>query len=74
METPSRATGMSLLSKKAQPASKSLQFGALPIGLAHGVKLKRAIKEGETVRWDDVAADDAADAVRTRRAMEQAFS
>ena len=24
---------------KAQPAAKSLQFGALPIGLAHGVKL-----------------------------------
>jgi predicted homoserine dehydrogenase-like protein len=59
---------------KAQPAAKSLQFGALPIGLAHGVKLNRAIKEGETVRWDDVAADEKADAVKTRRAMEQTFS
>jgi predicted homoserine dehydrogenase-like protein len=58
---------------KAQPATKSLQFGALPIGLAHGVKLTRAIKAGETVRWDDVSADETMDAVKTRRAMEQAF-
>jgi predicted homoserine dehydrogenase-like protein len=58
---------------KVQPAAKSLQFGALPIGLAHGVKLTRAIKAGETVRWDDVSADETMDAVKTRRAMEQAF-
>ena len=58
---------------KAQPAAKSLQFGALPIGLAHGVKLTRAIKAGETVRWDDVSADETMDAVKTRRAMEQVF-
>jgi predicted homoserine dehydrogenase-like protein len=59
---------------KAQPAAKSLQFRALPIGLAHGVTLTRDIKEGETVRWQDVLADDTADAVKTRRAMEEAFS
>jgi predicted homoserine dehydrogenase-like protein len=59
---------------KAQPAAKSLQFGALPIGLAHGVKLSRDIKEGETVRWDDVTADETMDAVKTRQAMEKAFS
>ncbi len=59
---------------KAQPAAKSLQFGALPIGLAHGVKLTRAIKAGETVRWDDVSPDETMDAVKTRRAMEQAFA
>ncbi len=59
---------------KAQPAAKSLQFGALPIGLAHGVTLTRPIKQGETVRWQDVLADEDADAVKTRRAMEQAFA
>ena len=59
---------------KAQPASKSLQFGALPIGLAHGVKLTRAIKTGETVRWDDVSVDETVEAVKTRRAMEQTFA
>ena len=59
---------------KAQPAAKSLQLGALPIGLAHGVRLRRGIKAGETVRWDDVLADETMDVVKTRRAMEQAFS
>ena len=58
---------------KAQPAAKSLQLGALPIGLAHGVRLRRGIKAGETVRWDDVLADETMDVVKTRRAMEQAF-
>jgi predicted homoserine dehydrogenase-like protein len=59
---------------KAQPAAKSLQFGALPIGLAHKVKLTRDVKAGETVRWDDVSADETIDAVKTRRAMELAFA
>jgi predicted homoserine dehydrogenase-like protein len=58
---------------KAQPSAKSLQFGALPIGLAHGVTLTRPIKQGETVRWQDVLADEESEAVKTRRAMEQAF-
>lgn len=59
---------------KAQPAQKSLQFGALPIGLAHGVALNRDIKAGEIVRWDDVTGSDESNAVKTRRAMEKAFS
>lgn len=58
---------------KQYPAANSLQFGTLPIGLAHGVKLNREIKEGEIVRWDDVSSDETLDAVKTRRAMEQAF-
>ncbi|HEY0439252.1 MAG TPA: SAF domain-containing protein, partial [Xanthobacteraceae bacterium] len=55
------------------PAARSLADGALPLGLAHGVKLKRDIAEGEALRWSDVAydADDAA--VRFRREMEAAF-
>lgn len=59
---------------KAQPAAKSLRLGALPIGLAHRVRLTRGVKEGETVRWDDVLVDETMEAVKTRRAMEQAFS
>ena len=58
---------------KAQPAAKSLRLGALPIGLAHRVRLRRGIKAGETVRWDDVIVDETMDVVKTRRAMEQAF-
>jgi len=59
---------------KAQPAAKSLRLGALPIGLAHRVRLTRGVKQGETVRWNDVLVDETMEAVKTRRAMEQAFS
>jgi predicted homoserine dehydrogenase-like protein len=55
------------------PASVSLATGALPIGLAHGVRLRRAVAAGETVRWDDVELDEARPAVRARRAMEGRF-
>jgi predicted homoserine dehydrogenase-like protein len=54
------------------PAERSMALGALPIGLAHGFALKRAMKPGETVGWADVAFDAANDAVRVRREMEAA--
>ena len=54
---------------KLIPAARSLREGALPIGLAHGVKLTRPVAAGAPVRWADVAiADDLA--VRLRREME----
>ena len=54
---------------KLIPAARSLRDGALPIGLAHGVKLTRPVAAGAPVRWADVAiADDLA--VRLRREME----
>src|SRR3954468_23607511 len=55
------------------PAPASLAAGALPIGLAHGVRLKNDVAHGAVVRWNDVEIDAGADAVRTRRAMEQKF-
>ncbi len=58
---------------KLAPAGNSLAAGALPIGLAHGVRLRRAVAAGETVRWDDVEVDESRPAVQTRRAMEQRF-
>jgi predicted homoserine dehydrogenase-like protein len=58
---------------RLMPAQASLAAGALPIGLAHGVKLKCDIAHGAVVRWGDVEIDANADAVRTRRAMEQKF-
>ena len=58
---------------KLLPARRSLELGALPLGLAHGVKLRRPIGAHETVRWDDVSIDAADDAVVFRRAMEAAF-
>ncbi|MFZ4406531.1 MAG: NAD(P)H-dependent oxidoreductase [Paracraurococcus sp.] len=57
---------------KCVPAERSLAVGALPIGLAHGVPLKRAVKAGSIVSYADVALDEASEAVRIRRAMEDA--
>src|SRR5947209_12280884 len=48
------------------PAERSLAEGAVPIGLAHGIKLVRDVPAGQTVRWADVAMVDN-DAVRVRR-------
>ena len=52
-------------------AEDSLVLGALPIGLAHKVKLKRGIEADAVVGWDDVVVDDS-EAVRVRRDMETA--
>ncbi len=52
------------------PAARSREIGALPIGLAHGFAMKRSVKAGETVRWEDVAFDANSEAVRVRREME----
>jgi predicted homoserine dehydrogenase-like protein len=59
---------------KLLPARASLERGALPIGLAHGVALRRAVGAGEVVGWDDVEVDTGADAVRARREMESGFA
>ena len=59
---------------KLTPASMSLGAGALPIGLAHHVKLISNVARGEMVRWCDVAINDQADEVITRRAMEAMFA
>ena len=59
---------------KLIPATRSLAERALPIGLAHGVKLLRPVSAGATVRWDDVEVDAADSAVAMRREMEAAFA
>ena len=56
------------------PAGASLAAGALPIGLAHGVRLKRAIPKGQGLRWDDVDYDRDAQVVQVRRDMERRFA
>ena len=58
---------------KLMPAATSLAAGALPIGLAHRVKLKNDIGYGAVVRWGDVEFDANSDAIKTRKAMEAAF-
>jgi predicted homoserine dehydrogenase-like protein len=55
------------------PATASLAAGALPVGLAHRVKLKSNVAHGAVVRWSDVEIDASNETVRTRKAMEAAF-
>lgn len=52
------------------PAQHSLAAGLLPIGLAHGVTLRRDVPRGQALRWSDIDAPDT-EAVRIRRLMEQ---
>ncbi|MBK6394719.1 MAG: Gfo/Idh/MocA family oxidoreductase, partial [Betaproteobacteria bacterium] len=54
---------------KLVPAADSLTLGALPLGLAHGVKLKRGVAAHASVRWDDVEFDPNDETVRFRREM-----
>ena len=56
------------------PAATSLKEGALPIGLAHRVKLRHDVPHGAVVRWSDVEFDAGNDTLTTRKAMEAAFA
>jgi predicted homoserine dehydrogenase-like protein len=58
---------------KLMPARDSAARGALPIGLAHKVKVKRDLAAGATVTWDDVEHDASSEAVKIRREMEKSF-
>ena len=56
---------------KLIPATRSLERGALPIGLAHHVKLTRNVAAGEILTAADVTLDSSVEAVRVRREMER---
>ena len=56
---------------KLIPATRSLERGALPIGLAHHVKLTRDVAAGEILTAADVTLDSSVEAVRVRREMER---
>src|SRR5262245_19829057 len=58
---------------KQLPAERSLAQGLLPLGLAHDVRLKRDVAEGQCLTWSDVAFDETDFAVKVRREMEAAF-
>ena len=55
---------------KAIPAKVSSKIGALPIGLAHNVKLKNPVKKDEIVNMDDVELLDVDDIISYRKNME----
>ncbi len=59
--------------RKQTPADVSLDRGLLPLGLAHNVKLRNDIAEGQALKWSDVVYDANDTAVKARREMEAAF-
>jgi predicted homoserine dehydrogenase-like protein len=59
---------------RLMPAEDSMRLGALPLGLAHQVKLLNPVRAGAPVLWGDVALDASSSAVRVRREMEAAFA
>lgn len=59
---------------KLMPAAESLRLGGLPIGLAHRVPLRQAVKAGMPLRFADVVLDEMDAALRFRREMEAAFT
>jgi predicted homoserine dehydrogenase-like protein len=58
---------------KLMRAEDSLSRRALPIGLAHKVKLARPVAEGAIIGWEDVAIPED-EAVKVRREMEHSFA
>ncbi len=58
---------------KLMPASDSLKLGALPIGLAGGVRVLRTVAKNTVLCWDDVAIDANDQTVILRREMEAEF-
>ena len=54
-------------------ARDSLGCGGLPIGLAHGVRLARAVGKGDTITWRDIASPET-EAARVRLEMETMFT
>ncbi len=56
---------------KLVPARRSLKLGAVPIGLAHGIKLRRDVAAGAMVTAADIAYDESNPALAARREMEQ---
>lgn len=58
---------------KLMPARQSVADAYLPLGLAQGVTLKRAVRQSQPIRWSDVASDEESRAARYRREMEQIF-
>ena len=59
---------------KCVPASTSVAHGALPLGLAHGGRLRAPVSQGQALRFDDVdfAGADLEESLAMRREMELA--
>jgi len=56
---------------RVMPAEESLRIEGLPLGLAHRVRVQRAVAAGQPLSWADVEVDADAPAVAFRRDMER---
>ena len=63
---------------KLMPARTSLSLAALPIGVAHRLRLVRDLAKGDVLRWDDVETAGAdlltKGAIEARREMEEKYA
>lgn len=59
---------------RLMPAADSMAISGLPIGLAHGWVLKRAVKKDQRLSWDDIEYTESAQAVSVRKEMEKVFA
>jgi predicted homoserine dehydrogenase-like protein len=59
---------------KLLPAATSVALGGLPLGLAHGIRVVRPVKKGQSLTWADVAMDTTTRAWALRRELEAAFA
>ena len=59
---------------KLLPAATSKRIGGVPLGLAHGIKVVRAVAKGQPVTWQDVAMDTSIRAYQLRQEMEAAYN
>lgn len=55
---------------KLMPVERSLQIGAVPLGLAHDVRLKRPVPPDTVITWDDVEIDTGTRAYALRKQLE----
>lgn len=55
---------------KLLPVARSLELGAVPLGLAHDVKLKRNVAAGAVVTWADVEINTGTRAYELRKRLE----
>jgi predicted homoserine dehydrogenase-like protein len=55
-------------------AARSLELGALPLGLTGDVRLKRDVDKGDLLIWQDVSLDETNEVVKARRQMESMFA
>ena len=58
---------------KLLPAATSMRIGGVPLGLAHGVKVLRPVKKGQSLSWADVAMDTSTKAWHIRQELERTF-